>query len=126
MNFAFVTCVQIGLGCIEEIYNNGNSLKLIITLVDKKSPNKSGRVFLDDFCRKNKVELLKIDSINQDICKEKILSHKIDWLFIIGWSQIAKPEILKIPLKGVIGAHPSLLPRGRGRPGCLRCRLSGG
>lgn len=41
--------------------------------------------------------------------------HEIDWLFIIGWSQIAGKEVLEAPKQGCIGMHPTLLPMGRGR-----------
>ena len=115
MRFAFVTCVQIGLSCIEKIYESGHKLELVITLNDNNSTKKSGRVFLDNFCKNNNIQLLKVDNINEDICKKKITSLKIDWLFIIGWSQIAKLKILNSPKHGVIGAHPTLLPQGRGR-----------
>jgi methionyl-tRNA formyltransferase len=39
----------------------------------------------------------------------------LDWLFIIGWSQVAHEEVLSAPAKGAIGMHPTLLPVGRGR-----------
>ena len=115
MRFAFVTCVQIGKSCIEEIYNLGQSIELVITLKNNKAQNKSGRIFLDKFCMEKDIELLKIDNINDKLCQEKIIELNIDWLFIIGWSQIAKAEILKAPKFGAIGAHPTLLPQGRGR-----------
>jgi methionyl-tRNA formyltransferase len=40
---------------------------------------------------------------------------QIDWLLIIGWSQIARRELLETPACGCLGMHPSLLPIGRGR-----------
>ena len=36
-------------------------------------------------------------------------------MFIIGWSQIASKEVIEAPNIGAIGAHPTLLPVGRGR-----------
>lgn len=38
-----------------------------------------------------------------------------DLLFVFGWSQIIGEEVRAIPRGGVIGAHPALLPRNRGR-----------
>ena len=115
MKFAFVTCVQIGLSCIEEIYKAGGKLDLLITLADNKAVNKSGRIYLDKVAIENKVELLKINNVNDKEVIDAITTHNIDWLFIIGWSQIAKKELLKTPQKGCIGMHPMLLPVGRGR-----------
>lgn len=115
MKFAFVTCVQLGLSCIEKIYSIGGKLDLLITLYDHKAKNKSGRIYLDDFAEKNRIELLKINHINDPEVIAKIKNEDIDWLFIIGWSQIANDELLAAPQYGAIGMHPTLLPIGRGR-----------
>lgn len=115
MRFGFVTCVQLGLACIEEIYSVGGKLDLLITLQDNLATNKSGRVYLDDFCLKNSVDLVKVKHVNDALSVNAIREHSIDWLFIIGWSQIAGEEVLVAPTKGVLGIHPTLLPEGRGR-----------
>lgn len=115
MNIAFTTCVQLGKSCIEEIYKIGGKLDLMITLKDEKAKYKSGRIYLDDLAEKYQVPLLKINHINDREVLEAIQKYRIDWLFIIGWSQIAGNEILKAPSYGCIGMHPTLLPKGRGR-----------
>lgn len=115
MKFGFVTCVQLGLSCIEEIYSAGGSLDLVITLKDEKARTKSGRVYLDDFCSGHSIDLVKVDHINDADTIEAIKERSIDWLFVIGWSQIAGPEVLETPTRGVLGIHPTLLPEGRGR-----------
>lgn len=112
---AFATCVQLGLSCIEEIYRIGGELDLLITLKDEKAKDKSGRIYLDEVATKENVPLLKIDNINDVETIEALKERNIDWLFIIGWSQIAKKEVLGTPVKGCIGMHPTLLPVGRGR-----------
>ena len=88
MKFGFVTCVKLGLSCIEEIYKSGLSLDIAITLNDDKAVNKSGRIFLDKICSKNNIKLLKIDNINDQVAFDFIKNNSIDWLFIIGWSQM--------------------------------------
>ena len=125
---AFATCVQLGLSCIEEIYRINGQLSFLITLKDEKAKNKSGRVYLDEFAKEHNLQVLKIDNINDQIVIDTIKKNNIDWLFIIGWSQIAKKELLDAPNKGCIGMHPSLLPVGRGRAAipwailkCLDC-----
>lgn len=112
---AFATCVQLGLSCIEEIYRIGGALDLLITLKDEKSKKKSGRIYLDDIAIQNSVPLLKIDNINDSEVINLLKEYQIDWLFIIGWSQIAKKDVLETPTYGCIGMHPTLLPVGRGR-----------
>lgn len=115
IKFGFVTCVQLGFSCMEAIYDLGGKLDLAITLCDDQAPNKSGRVYVDDFCNENKIPLLKSRHINDPIVVDTIKNHQIDWLFIIGWSQIASVNILNAPSKGVLGIHPTMLPVGRGR-----------
>lgn len=115
MKIAFATCVQLGRSCIEEICRIGGRLDLLITLKDERARNKSGRIYLDDLAHARGTPLLKIDNINEPCVIEALRKREIDWLFIIGWSQIAGPELLAAPVKGCIGMHPTLLPQGRGR-----------
>lgn len=115
MKFAFVTCVQIGLSCMESIYNVNGKLDLVITIPDDKAKKKSGRIYVDDFAEKHNIPVLKSNHVNDAAVIEAIKAHEIDWLFIIGWSQIASKEVIQSPKIGAIGAHPTLLPVGRGR-----------
>lgn len=115
MRLGFVTCVQLGFSCIEKIYELGYKLDVLITLKDELARNKSGRIFLDEFAGKHNIDLIKIKNVNDSDVIDVIKDKQIDWLFIIGWSQIAKAIVLEAPKFGVIGMHPTLLPKGRGR-----------
>jgi len=115
MKIAFCTCVQLGKSCIETVISSGGRFDLFLTLHDHLSKNKSGRIFLDEIAANSQVPLYKIKHINDPDVAEVLNEYSIDWLFIIGWSQIASIDLLNIPKKGVIGAHPTLLPVGRGR-----------
>ena len=115
IKIGFVTCVQIGLSCMDAIYKSGGSLSMAITLNDDQAVKKSGRVYLDKFCTSHSIPLVKSKNVNDQVVIDAIKSSELDWLFIIGWSQIALSLLLKAPSKGVLGAHPTLLPIGRGR-----------
>jgi len=114
IKIGFVTSVKLGLSCMQAIYDSGNKISLAITLPDNLYKKKSGRIFLDSFCNVNKIPLLKVSHINNSPTIYNIKKYKIDWLFIIGWSQIANNEVISSPNLGAIGAHPTLLPKGRG------------
>jgi len=111
----FVSTVEIGAACIDEIHKIGGRLSLIVTLDDAADRHKSGRANLVESATLHGCDLLKVRNINDTEALEALQAARLDWLFIIGWSQIAKPEVLSIPSNGVIGAHPTLLPVGRGR-----------
>lgn len=115
MKFAFVTCVQIGLSCMEAIYEINGKLDLIISIPDEKAKKKSGRIYVDDFANKHDIQVVKSNHVNDEVVIKAIKKHNIDWLFIIGWSQIASKNVIEAASLGVIGAHPTLLPVGRGR-----------
>lgn len=115
MRFGFVTCVQLGLSCMRAIEEIGGRLDLAITLEDDQARSKSGRIYLDDFCADHRIPLHKARNVNHASVLDAVHDAGLDWLFIIGWSQIARKELLEAPRLGVIGAHPTLLPEGRGR-----------
>lgn len=115
MRYGFVTCVELGLACINEIYDIGGHLDLLVTLDDDKAKTKSGRVYLDDIAERHDVPLVKVGHVNDVNSLEAIRKADLDWLFIIGWSQIASNEVLSSTKNGVLGMHPTLLPVGRGR-----------
>jgi len=100
---------------MEAIYEVGASLDLVVTLPDEQATAKSGRVYVDDFCGAHGIPLLKSRHVNDAAVGQAIQNHGIDWLFIIGWSQIANEAVLAAPTRGVLGIHPTLLPQGRGR-----------
>ena len=83
MKFAFVTCVQIGLSCMEAIYDVNGTLDLIISIPDEKAKKKSGRIYVDDFAAKYNIPVLKSNQVNDAAVIEAIKAHNIDWLFII-------------------------------------------
>jgi methionyl-tRNA formyltransferase len=111
----FVTCVQLGADVLEEIISIGGSVDVVVTLQDDIAINKSGRAFVDDLAKRHAAELHKTRNINERSTVEWLEQQALDWLFIIGWSQIAERDVLDCTRHGAIGMHPTLLPQGRGR-----------
>ena len=115
LRFGFVTCVQLGLSCMEEIEGAGGRLDAVLTIPDDKAPAKAGRVYVDAYCAARSIPLLKSKNVNDGDAVAWLRHQSLDWLFIIGWSQIARAEVLASVARGAIGMHPTLLPEGRGR-----------
>lgn len=115
MRYGFITCVRLGQACIEEILRSGGQIHVLMTLEDDRAKNKSGRVYLDDLAKRHKIPLHKVENINEPEAIQALKYANLDWLFIVGWSQIARAEVLSSARRGVLGMHPTLLPIGRGR-----------
>lgn len=110
-----VTCVELGQCCIEEVLASGGNFSLFVTLKDELARGKSGRIYLDDLAKRTHTPLVKIKHINDAYSIRTIRDANLDWLFIVGWSQIADASVLSSVRQGVLGMHPTLLPEGRGR-----------
>lgn len=115
MRIGFITCVRLGESCLEELATLGANIVYLGTIHDEIAPHKSGRIYLDGFAAEHDVPLHKFRNMNDPEALDDIRSAALDWLYVIGWSQMAKCEILAIPRLGVVGIHPTLLPVGRGR-----------
>lgn len=115
MRIGFITCVRLGENCLEELVSLGADLAYLGTVHDHLAPNKSGRIYLDGFADRHGIPLHKFKNMNDPDAVEAVRSAELDWLYVIGWSQIAKAELLSVPTRGVLGIHPTLLPVGRGR-----------
>jgi methionyl-tRNA formyltransferase len=115
MRIGFVTAVQLGLDCLDEIERLDGKLDLLITLDDDTATKKSGRVQLDDYARRTGVSLHKTKHINEPATIEAIRQADLDYLLVIGWSQLVAHEIFPLVKRALLGIHPTLLPEGRGR-----------
>lgn len=115
MRIGFVTVVQLGLDCLEEIERFGGRLDLLITLDDDTATKKSGRIQLDDYARRTGVPLHKTRHINEPATIDAIRKADLDYLLVIGWSQLVAPEVFPLVKRTLLGMHPTLLPEGRGR-----------
>ncbi|MFC2166765.1 methionyl-tRNA formyltransferase, partial [Acidobacteriota bacterium] len=60
------------------------------------------------------IDFYYIINNKEPLVVDKIRSYHPDAIFVISWSQIIPIDILKIPPKGTIGLHYSLLPQRRG------------
>lgn len=90
-------------------------LSLVLSLDESKSTNVSGYVPLHEIARQRGVPFQTFAKANSPEVVETLRDIAPDYLFVIGLSQLIPTEILRIPLKGVVGFHPTPLPKFRGR-----------
>lgn len=87
----------------------------LFTLPLSKSDRHSDFVHLQPLAQKYEVPVIEVSNINSPEALDKIRFLQPDYLFIIGWSQICRQELLSIPRLGSIGCHPAAIPVNRGR-----------
>lgn len=75
----------------------------------------SGYTSMKELALKHNMSYFPFKKINDKINIDLIRGLKPDIIFVIGLSQLISQDLIKIAKKGVIGFHPTLLPRGRGR-----------
>lgn len=94
-----------------------HSLVAVITQPDTKK----GRGLKEDAVSpvkqealKHSVEIWQPESINNSSFVKQLENSKVDLMIVIAYGQKISDDVLKIPSKGCINAHPSLLPKYRG------------
>lgn len=70
------------------------------------------------------IQILQPDKLDAEFL-EKLKSFNADFFVVAAYAKILKKELLAIPALGVIGVHPSLLPRHRGASPIQSAILSG-
>lgn len=82
----------------------------------KKQKNMTNPVYgkLLAECRKMQIPTLVINKMNDATTLEILRKWNFDLIFVSGWYHIIGKEILEMPSRGVIGLHPSILPKYRG------------
>src|SRR5579883_1979538 len=96
-----------GLPTLEAVLASGYPLKAVITLHDEERNRRSGGMDYGPICERFGTPVYKIRNINDQSSIELLASLNLDFLFVIGWSQIVKREALSSVRIGMIGAHAS-------------------
>lgn len=115
----FVSHNYFGAACLREILkilheNPKEELGKVECIITRKydpSISDYSREF-SEIANEHGIKLIETDNINKLIDEIKAISP--DFIFVFGWSQIISKEILSIPKEGVLGTHPSILPKNRG------------
>ena len=100
---------------LEKLVEQGVPPVALFTLPLSKSERHSDFVHLQPLAQSYSVPVIEISNINSPEALDKIRFLQPDYLFVIGWSQICRKELLSIPRIGSIGCHPAAIPENRGR-----------
>jgi len=113
VRIVFIGSVQFSLSALSQLSKMNANIVGVCT--KNSSPLNSDYVDLSSFSNKKGIPWRYVDDINSKASVGWIEELKPDVIFCFGWSHILHDELLSIAPLGVIGFHPSKLPRNRGR-----------
>ncbi len=115
MRVVFIGCVNFSKAMLE--YALEIECLEIVGIVTKSESN-----FNTDFCslaplaQEHNISYLLYDQLKSESGLNSWVELKFpDVIFCFGWSHLLKAELIEIPKIGVIGHHPTMLPKNRGR-----------
>lgn len=100
---------------LEEMLESNFPIEMVFSLDEKYSNNVSGYYPIHEIAEKHEVSFRKFRKINDPEHISTIKEINPDYIFVIGLSQLVSKNIIEAAKKGVIGYHPTPLPKFRGR-----------
>ena len=113
MRIVFIGSVKFSSDMLRQLVEMNADIVGVCT--KEESLFNADHVDLRSFCELSKIPCFYSDNINSDQTSSWIRTLNPDVIFCIGWSEIITHELLAIPPMGVIGFHPTALPKNRGR-----------
>ncbi|PIT99542.1 MAG: formyl transferase [Bdellovibrionales bacterium CG10_big_fil_rev_8_21_14_0_10_45_34] len=106
-------CVEFSLAMAQAIRDS--QYAEIVGIISKNESNfNSDFVSLKGFADQNDIDYLNWTNPSECV-SSWVLERGVDLIFCVGWSNILRTEFLRSPKLGVIGYHPAMLPKHRGR-----------
>lgn len=100
---------------LEELIEAGCPPQMVFSLDEAVSANVSGYYPIHETAEVHGIPWRKFQKIGDRAHTETIAALAPDYIFVVGLSQIVGEPILKAAGKGVVGFHPTPLPKYRGR-----------
>lgn len=113
MRILFIGCVQFSEKALEKLIEL--NLNLVGVVTKESSSFNADFVDLTKLAEGHNIPCYYASDVNSTNSVNWIEGKQPDVIFCLGWSQLLKENVLKIPPKGVVGYHPSKLPYNRGR-----------
>ena len=113
MRVIFIGTVEFSLHTLQKLI--GLNVNLVGVCTKDSSTFNSDYADLRPVCISNSIPFLFVDNINSPNSVKWIKDLNPDVIFCFGWSSLIKKEVLNIAPIGVVGYHPTKLPKNRGR-----------
>ncbi|MDD5774345.1 MAG: formyltransferase family protein [Candidatus Omnitrophica bacterium] len=113
MKIVFIGTVEFSKKVLTRLIERGNNVVSVITL--KRSGFNADHALLSGICRRNKIHCFFADDRSEKEITRYVRGIRPDLILCVGWSRLLSKELVSVPRLGVVGYHPALLPRNRGR-----------
>ncbi|MEO0087022.1 MAG: formyltransferase family protein [candidate division WOR-3 bacterium] len=123
MRIVYLSASICGYEWLKEILLNKECQVVAIITLNKSAKTKMYDGIENEKWQEFSLPVYEIFDINKEIPLLKTL--KGDCLIVGGWRQIIGREVLSLFKKGVIGFHPTLLPKGRGPSPIINSIMAG-
>lgn len=118
LNYPKIVCVGSNIESkivLKRFIDNKIKISGLVSLPLESAENVSDFADITELAKREEIEVIITKDINCTKTLEKIRNLKPDFIFVLGWSQIFKKDLLSIPKSFVVGSHPSPLPLRKGR-----------
>lgn len=115
LKIVFVSGVKFGYDILSYILEKDWEISAIISYSSDLKKNFSDYANFDLLAKKYGIINKKVKKINEEENIAFIKKLNPDLILVMGWSQLLNNDIIKIPKFGIIGSHPTELPKYRGR-----------
>jgi methionyl-tRNA formyltransferase len=116
MNIVYLGSGEFGLQCLDALAQSSHSLDFIVT----QSPRQAGRgrkptsTPVADWAKAHSAPFIETENVNAPEMLQKIAGYKPDLIVVAAFGQKIGNDLIKLPSKGAINVHASLLPKYRG------------
>jgi methionyl-tRNA formyltransferase len=125
MRTVWISFDTIGRDCLEAAAAAGAEVVGVVTLPGPVDPNRSGQCSFEEDAARLGARLIETEDVNASGTVTAVADLQPDLVFVVGWSQLVRGELIATAREGVFGMHPTLLPRHRGRAPIPWAILSG-
>jgi len=100
---------------LKRLIERGDNILGFVTLDVGTMHKMSGAVDLTELAEQAQIPTLRVCNINESDAVAWIRQIAPDLLLVVGWTQLVRPDLLRVPKIACLGFHASLLPKNRGR-----------
>lgn len=114
VNAIFIGSVEFSEKLLKKILEN-KKINIVGIVTKASSTYNSDFLSLQPIAKKEQIDCFLYSNQNKDTMDEWIIEKKPDIVFCFGWSHLLGDKLLTSIPHGIVGYHPALLPRNRGR-----------